>query len=118
MPQPACDCRCCRGLREEREQRISDMEFLSQSVAGKSQECLAAVEDGELMSGSVRHRLHRGTVRLPCALCRLRLCMQLTESAAVGHEEPVPRNCHSCVFIFMPEHTASSGLPALQQCQP
>ncbi len=28
------------------------MEFLSQSVAGKSEECMAAVEDGELMSGS------------------------------------------------------------------
>ena len=26
------------------------MEFLSQSVAGRSQECMAAVEDGELMS--------------------------------------------------------------------
>lgn len=36
------------ALREEREQRISDMEFLSQSVAGKSEECMAAVEDVRL----------------------------------------------------------------------
>ena len=49
------------------------MEFLSQSVAGKSQECMGAVEDGEVVSGSVRHRLHCALSGLHCALCRLRI---------------------------------------------
>ncbi len=34
--------------RDEREQRISDVEYLSQAVRAKAEECLAAVDDGEL----------------------------------------------------------------------
>ena len=68
------------------------MEFLSQSVAGKSQECMAAVEDGELTSGSIRQRctVHRQVAL--CSLCRLRLCTHVTKSTAVGRQELVPYN--------------------------
>lgn len=34
--------------RDEREQRISDVEYLSQAVRAKAEECLAAVDDGDL----------------------------------------------------------------------
>ena len=34
--------------RDEREQRISDVEYLSQAVRAKAEECLAAVDDGKL----------------------------------------------------------------------
>ena len=33
--------------RDEREQRISDVEYISQAVRAKAEECLAAVDDGE-----------------------------------------------------------------------
>ena len=34
--------------RDEREQRISDVEYLSQTVRAKAEECLAAVDDGKV----------------------------------------------------------------------
>ena len=33
--------------RDEREQRISDVEYISQAVRAKAEECLAAVDDGQ-----------------------------------------------------------------------
>ena len=35
------------GCRDEREQRISDVEYISQAVRAKAEECLAAVDDGQ-----------------------------------------------------------------------
>jgi len=44
--------------RDEREQRISDVEYLSQAVRAKAEECLAAVDDGELsLAKSVRQHM-------------------------------------------------------------
>ena len=70
------------------------MEFLSQSVAGKSQECMGAVEDGEVMSGSVRHRLHRALsgCLVHCVDCACVL-------VAIPHEELTPHNVTS-VFDY------------------
>lgn len=36
----------CLSCRDEREQRGSEMEYLSQAVRAKAEECLAAVDDG------------------------------------------------------------------------
>ena len=37
----------CIVCRDEREQRSSEVEYLSQAVRAKAEECLAAVDDGK-----------------------------------------------------------------------
>ena len=93
------------------------MEFLSQSVAGKAQECMAGVEDGELMSGSVSHRVHRAPsgclVHGSDCACALR---SPSEQPLAMRSECLTTS-QLCLNI-MPEHSAPPGLPVLQQYQP
>lgn len=48
--------------RDEREQRISDVEYISQAVRAKAEECLAAVDDGQFPSLWLLHC----NQKLPC----------------------------------------------------
>lgn len=48
--------------RDEREQRSSEVEYLSQAVRAKAEECMAAVDDGNTSSMSARTNLLEGHV--------------------------------------------------------
>ena len=52
----------CVCASDEREQRSSEVEYLSQAVRAKAEECLAAVDDGNTSSMSARTNLLEGHV--------------------------------------------------------
>lgn len=66
--------------RDEREQRIADVEYLSQAVRAKAEECLAAVDDGEL---SLAKRVKTSHAQCSCIVSKHSL--RFTNSVETQH---------------------------------